>query len=86
MDVYLLFRKLTISHFAPCLATSYSPPWVACSSVCYWRTTFDSGLRWVCEPRKVSLHIPALCFEKTRGTGIFGCDAARRLGLVLPLS
>lgn len=66
----VLFLKLTISHFAPCLATSYFPPWVACWSVCYWHTIFASGLRWVCEPRKVSLH-PRAVFWEDEGQGYF---------------
>lgn len=71
IDVHtVLFRKLTISHFAPCLATSYFPPWVACSSACYWHTIFASGLRWVCEPRKVSLH-PRAVFWEDEGRGYF---------------
>lgn len=71
IDVHtVLFRKLTISRFAPCLATSYFPPWVACSSVCYWHTIFASALRWVCEPRKVSLH-PRAVFWEDEGQGYF---------------
>lgn len=53
-------RKLTMSRFAPCLATSYIPPWVACLSVCSWHTLSATGVRSLCERRKASSHVHAL--------------------------